>query len=206
MRKTLIMGMALMLLATIVIAGQFSEPFKGLFGTRAQAEICMGADTDGIADASNNYQCLTEDQLPKKAKDRIEGSINYYLVQPDGFMTANGAGGRALKITGLNPEKFYQIKLDSADTFEKTAFSTACPFPNQGVAWQCGTWNDGTRDIGFIVLETLKPNSNGVLMYNMPRPLALQQGVYDNVSLVITENEAPWKNVALSDLDFIVTG
>lgn len=204
MKKTLVIGIALMLLATIVIAGQYSGPFKELFGTRTQAEICMGADTDGIADANNNYQCLTE--LPKKAKDRVEGSINYMLIQPDGFMTANGATGRALKITGLNPAKFYQIKLDSADTFEKGAFSAACPLPNQGAAWQCGTWNDGTRDIGFVVLETLKPNSNGVLIYNMQGPLALQQGIYDNVNLVITENEAPWKNVALSDLDFIITG
>jgi len=206
MKKILVLGTALILLVTIVIAGQFSEPFKGLFGTRVQTELCMGADVDGVAIASDNYLCLTKDQMPKKAKDRIEGSINYMLVQPDGFITANGAATRALKITGLNPDKSYQIKLDSADAFEKSAFSVACPLPNLGPAWQCGIWNDGTKDIGFVVLDTLTPDSRGVLTYNMQGPLVLPQGIYDNVSLVITENEAPWKNVALGDLDFIITG
>lgn len=206
MKKAIALGAALMLLATMVVAGQFSGPFKELFGMRAQATLCMGADADGVATAGDNYLCVAKEDLPKKAKDQVTGSINYLLIQPEGFMTANGATGRALKITGLDPNKFYQIKLDSTDAFEKGAFSTACQLPNQGAAWQCGVWNDGVQEIGFVVLETLKPDFRGVLQYNMPGPLALPQGIYDGVNLVVTENEAPWKNVALGDLDFIVTG
>lgn len=206
MKKALVLGVALAVVSAVVLAGQYSGPFKELFGIRAHAELCMGADDDGVADASDNYLCVADEDLPQKAKDRVAGSIKYLLVAPDGFVTANGATARALKITGLDPAKFYQVKLDSFDSFEKDAFSVACPFPEQGSAWQCGIWNDGVSDIGFVVIATVKPDSRGVLTYNMQQPLVLPQGVYDDVNLVVTENDAPWRNVALGRLAFVVTG
>ncbi|MFH0979001.1 MAG: hypothetical protein V1837_06915 [Candidatus Woesearchaeota archaeon] len=198
------MKKVLLFLAVLLLAGTFvvgkNQGFSALYSLKTGQNLCKGAGT-GIGMPNENV-----------CTNMGIGLISYYMVSEDGFRMGETSNAKAnLYASKLKPLTEYQIKLDTNySVFEVDALANSCQFPNGGAVWQCGYWPypklGGSK--GFVVLGTVTTDKWGNLKFYRSQTLALPPGFYRNISVIVTQNSAPWTNAALSfdQINFIVTG
>jgi len=168
-------------LALAVLRYYGDSPFSPLYGKTVKVPLCL-TDSDGIFELNDDYACNNQKYL---------WSVRYYLAHPEGFEFVT------LRLTGLEPDTYYQVKLDSSGPgFEADSLADACNNPNAGSPWMCGYWPypQTEQSVGFVVLGIARTDSHGRMNFVAQAPTRLAQGIYKDLNFVVTKDASPWNN------------